>query len=35
MTAAIDARELRKRFPGGRDQTIEAVRGVSLPGRPG
>src|SRR5580693_3561418 len=30
MTAAIDARELRKRFPGGRDQTIEAVRGVSL-----
>jgi len=30
MTAVIDARELRKRFPGGRDQTIEAVRGVSL-----
>ena len=30
MTVAIDARELRKRFPGGRDQTIEAVRGVSL-----
>jgi ABC-2 type transport system ATP-binding protein len=30
MTAVIDARELRKRFPGGRDETIEAVRGVSL-----
>ena len=30
MTAVIDARELRKRFPGGRGQPIEAVRGVSL-----
>jgi ABC-2 type transport system ATP-binding protein len=30
MTAVIDARELRKRFPGGRNQAIEAVRGVSL-----
>jgi ABC-2 type transport system ATP-binding protein len=30
MTAVIDARELGKRFPGGRDQAIEAVRGVSL-----
>ncbi len=30
MTAVIDARELRKRFPGGRGQDIEAVRGVSL-----
>ena len=30
MTAVIDARELRKRFPGGRGQAIEAVRGVSL-----
>ena len=30
MTAVIEARELRKRFPGRRDQTIEAVRGVSL-----
>ena len=30
MTAVIEARELRKRFPGGRDQAIEAVRGVSL-----
>jgi ABC-2 type transport system ATP-binding protein len=30
MTAVIDARELRKRFPGGGNQAIEAVRGVSL-----
>ncbi len=35
MTAVIDARELRKRFPGGRDQPIEAVRGVSLQVAPG
>src|ERR1700722_6719888 len=35
MTAVIDARELRKRFPGGRDQTIDAVRGVSLQVAPG
>src|ERR1700735_4281918 len=30
MTAVIEARELRKSFPGHRDQAIEAVRGVSL-----
>jgi ABC-2 type transport system ATP-binding protein len=30
MTAVIEARELRKSFPGRRDQAIEAVRGVSL-----
>jgi ABC-2 type transport system ATP-binding protein len=30
MTAVIEARELRKSFPGRRDQPIEAVRGVSL-----
>ncbi len=35
MTAVIDARELRKRFPGGRHQAIEAVRGVSLQVAPG